>query len=104
MNQCKALEKEHLADGFKYVKDDPDGDGDGDDENGDDEDSDEDGDIEVIHVCQHDDGLNHWSWKYSNEDEGGNTLVCTGSVCSESIRVIIDRDGKVFKESSLEIV
>lgn len=92
----ETLRNQYLGD-VKYV----DEDGDGDDE--DEEEDDDEDDRNIIFVSRDENGGKSWSWEECKfHDDGGNCLSCTGSVEITTLRVI-ECDGKIFKECSLEV-
>lgn len=69
----------------------------------DDDDEDDDDDIaNIVSVSRDDNGGKSWSWEYEFHDDSDNLLSCTGSVDITTLRVI-ECDGKIFKECSLEV-
>lgn len=56
----------------------------------------------TVFVYRDDNGGKSWSWEYEFHDEGNNCLSCTGSVGITNL-LVIECDGKIFKECSLEV-
>ena len=67
-----------------------------------DDDDDDDDSANIVSVSRDDNGGKSWSWEYEFSDDGDNSLSCAGSVGITTLRVI-ECDGKIFKECSLEV-